>query len=242
MRKLLIHPGRTGFVFVLDRVTGELLSAQKFYPQTNWASGYDLEDRLSDDRPREAHARRAKPPTTSARRPPARRRSFPSAVSPRTGLLYIPAHDFCMQYKGMEANYIAGTPYLGADVLMQPGPTGSRGAIVAWDIANAKPAWRIEEHWPILSGVLTTAGDLVFYGVTDGWFKAADATQRQGALAVQDGLGNHRQTRSPSPRPTASNTLRSTPASAAGSAPTYSHRFPPTTPPPRSARRAPRRI
>jgi len=41
MRELLIHPGRSGFVFVLDRETGELLSAEKFQP-ANWAKGYDL--------------------------------------------------------------------------------------------------------------------------------------------------------------------------------------------------------
>jgi glucose dehydrogenase len=41
MRKLLIHPGRTGFVFVLDRGTGELLSAEQIQP-VNWAHRYDL--------------------------------------------------------------------------------------------------------------------------------------------------------------------------------------------------------
>ena len=45
----------------------------------------------------------------------------PSAFSPRTGLLYIPAHNVCMDYEGVEANYIAGTPYLGASVKMYPG-------------------------------------------------------------------------------------------------------------------------
>ena len=40
-RKLIVHPGRTGFVYVLDRETGELLSAETYQP-TNWASGYDL--------------------------------------------------------------------------------------------------------------------------------------------------------------------------------------------------------
>ena len=188
MRKLLIHPGRTGFVFVLDRVTGELLSAEKFYPQTNWASGYNVETGYPTiDPAKRTHAGQTTynicPSSTGAKE------VFPSAVSPRTGLLYIPAHDFCMQYKGMEANYIAGTPYLGADVLMQPGPTGNRGALVAWDIANAKPAWRIEEHWPILSGVLTTASNLVFYGVTDGWFKAADATNGKVLWQFKTGSG-----------------------------------------------------
>ena len=49
MRKLLIHPGRTGFVFVLDRETGELLAAQKFMPSTNWAIRIRPEDRASAD-------------------------------------------------------------------------------------------------------------------------------------------------------------------------------------------------
>lgn len=174
MRKLLIHPGRTGFVFVLDRLTGELLSARKFYPYTNWAQGYDLETGLPDiDPEKRTHEGRMTydicPSSTGAKE------VFPSAISPRTGLLYIPAHNFCMNYGGLEANYIAGTPYLGADVLMYPGPGGYRGALIGWDVAAAKPAWSIREPYPITAGVLATAGDLVFYGTTDGWFKAADA-------------------------------------------------------------------
>ena len=58
---------------------------------------------------------------------------MPVAFSPRTGLLYIPAHNTCMDYEGIEANYIAGTPYLGADVKMYPGPGGYQGELVAWD-------------------------------------------------------------------------------------------------------------
>ena len=188
MRKLLVHPGRTGFVFVLDRVTGELLSAEKFYPQANWASGYDLKTGYPNiDPAKRTHEGQTTydicPSSTGAKE------VFPSAVSPRTGLMYIPAHDFCMQYKGMQANYIEGTPYLGADVLMRPGAGDNRGTLVAWDIANQKIAWRIEEHWPILSGVLTTASDLVFYGVTDGWFKAADATNGKVLWQFKTGSG-----------------------------------------------------
>ena len=46
---------------------------------------------------------------------------MPSAFSPRTGMLYIPAHNTCMDYEGVAVNYIAGTPYLGASVRMYPG-------------------------------------------------------------------------------------------------------------------------
>jgi len=81
-----------------------------------------------------------------------------------------------MDYEGIEANYIAGTPYLGADVKMYPGPGGYQGELVAWDVAHNRKAWGVkEEKFPVYSGVLATGGDVVFYGTMDGWFKALDA-------------------------------------------------------------------
>jgi PQQ-dependent dehydrogenase (methanol/ethanol family) len=175
-RKLLVHPGRTGFTFVLDRTTGELLSAEKFHAPTNWASHFDLATGYPDiDDSKMTRMGEATndicPSSTGAKE------FVPSAVSPRTGLLYIPTHNFCMSYRAIEANYIAGTPYLGADVVMYPGPsaTNSRGSLVGWDVANAKEAWHTDERMPLYSGILATAGDVVFYGVMDGWFKAVDA-------------------------------------------------------------------
>jgi PQQ-dependent dehydrogenase (methanol/ethanol family) len=174
MRKLLIHPGRTGFVFVLDRMTGELLAADKYEP-TNWARGYDLKTGLPDEDPakRTHYGKVVKnicPSSTGAKD------FIPSAFSPRTGLLYIPAHNTCMDYEGIESNYIAGTPYLGADVRMYPGPGGYQGELVAWDPVRRRQVWGVREReFPVYSGVLATAGNVVFYGTMDGWFKAVDA-------------------------------------------------------------------
>jgi len=173
-RKLLVHPGRTGFVYVLDRTTGELLSAETYQP-TNWASGYDLKSgKALEDPNKHTHfgtvTQGICPSSTGAKD------VIPAAFSPRTGLLYIPAHNTCMDYEGIEANYIAGTPYLGADVKMYPGPGGYQGELVAWDVAHNRKAWGAkEEKFPVYSGVLATGGDLVFYGTMDGWFKAVDA-------------------------------------------------------------------
>ncbi|HTK29676.1 MAG TPA: methanol/ethanol family PQQ-dependent dehydrogenase [Vicinamibacterales bacterium] len=173
-RKLLIHPGRTGFVYVFDRETGELLSAETYEP-TNWATGYDLKTGLPSENPdKRTHFGKVTtdicPSSTGAKD------VIPSAFSPRTGLVYIPAHNTCMDYEGIEANYIAGTPYLGADVKMYPGPGGYQGELVAWDVAHAKKVWGVKEPvLPVYSGVLATAGDVVFYGTMDGWFKAIDA-------------------------------------------------------------------
>lgn len=173
MRKLLIHPGRTGFVYVLDRESGELLSAETYEPVT-WAKGYDLKTGLPELDPSEQthfgqYTQKICPSSTGAKD------FIPSSFSPKTGYLYISAHNTCMDYEGTSANYIAGTPYLGASVRMYPGPGGYQGEFVAWDVAKAKKVWSIKEpQFPLYSGVLTTGGDLAFYGTMDGWFRAVD--------------------------------------------------------------------
>ena len=189
MRKLLLHPARNGFMFVLDRETGEVLSAELFVPSTNWATGYDLQTGLPNMNP----AKKTQagvvtqdicPSSTGAKE------FVPSALSPRTGLLYIPAHNTCMDYEGVEANYIAGTPYLGASVRMHPGPGGYQGEMIAWDVKNARQVWGIkDEKFPVYSGVLATGGDVVFYGTMEGWFRAVHS------MAVQDRLGHRREPR-----------------------------------------------
>lgn len=173
MRRLLIHPGRTGFVFVLDRETGQLLSAEPFQP-INWATGYDLATGKPKMNPEKmtkqgSVVRQICPSSTGAKE------FNPSAFSPRTGLLYIAAHNTCMDYEATEANYIAGTPYLGASVRMYQGD-GHHGELVAWDPIRARPVWSVKDmKFPLYSGVLATGGDVVFYGTMDGWFKAVDA-------------------------------------------------------------------
>jgi alcohol dehydrogenase (cytochrome c) len=187
MRKLLVHPGRTGFVFVMDRETGELLSAEKYEPVT-WASGYDLKTgKVNENLEKRPHYGKYStdicPSSTGAK-------DFtPSSFSPRTGYLYIPAHNTCMDYEGTAVNYIAGTPYLGASVRMYPGPGGYQGEFIAWDVAHARKVWSIKEKdFPVYSGVLTTAGDLAFYGTMDGWFRAVDA--RSGKVLWQFKTGS----------------------------------------------------
>ena len=88
----------------------------------------------------------------------------------------------------MEANYIAGTPYVGADVKMYAGPGGNRGVFTAWDPVSRRKVWEIKEDLPLWSPALATAGGLVFYGTMDGWFKAVDA--RTGKLLWQFKAGS----------------------------------------------------
>jgi len=93
-----------------------------------------------------------------------------------------------MDEEGMEANYIAGTPYVGANVKMYAGPGGNRGVLTAWNPVARKAAWEVKEKFPVWSGTVVTAGDVVFYGTMDGWFKALDA--RSGKLLWQFKTGS----------------------------------------------------
>jgi len=174
MRKLLLHPGRNGYMMVIDRDTGELLSATPFQP-LNWSHGYDLKTGLPDVDPTKVthtgiYARGVCPSSTGAKE------VVPSAFSPVTGYLYIPAHNTCMDHGSIQANYIAGTPYLGSSTTMYPGPGGYQGEFLAWDVAHARKVWGIkDQQLPVYSGVLATGGGLVFYGTMEGDFRAVDA-------------------------------------------------------------------
>ncbi len=184
-RKLLVRPERNGFLYVLDRTTGEVLAADTYGP-VNWASRIDLKTGRPVLNPEKATGnRQAKNVCPAA---PGMKDWQPSAFSPRTGLLYVPHNNLCMDYAGVEANYIAGTPYLGAEVRMYAGPGGHRGVFSAWDPLGRKKMWEIKERFPVWSGALVTAGDVAFYGTMDRWFKAVDA--RSGKLLWKFQVGS----------------------------------------------------
>jgi lanthanide-dependent methanol dehydrogenase len=185
-RKVLVRPERNGFIYVLDRATGEVLSADTFVHVTV-TEGVDLKTGRPIEVKEKAtgFGRIVRDICPAA---PGAKDWQPSAWSPRTGLLYIPHQNLCMEMEGLEANYIAGTPYVGASVKMYPGPGGFRGEFSAWDPINRRKAWSIKENFPVWSGAVVTAGDVVFYGTMEGWFKAIHA--RTGELLWQTKLGS----------------------------------------------------
>ena len=172
-RKVLLHPDRNGILYMLDRATGEVLSAEHYgYVNSNKGVNLKTGELIRND---EYTTGTDKPvhdvcPTASGAKD-----WNPSAFSPRTGFLYIPHNNLCMDHRASQVSYIAGTPYVGAEVKMKPGPGGNRGEFDAWDVAAAKKTWSINENFPVWSGALATAGDVVFYGTMEGWFKALDA-------------------------------------------------------------------
>ncbi|HUR93779.1 MAG TPA: methanol/ethanol family PQQ-dependent dehydrogenase [Gemmatimonadales bacterium] len=186
-RKVLVRPERDGYIYVLDRQSGEVLSADP-YNYITTTRGIDLKT----GRPIENHEKA--PRTGKVVRgicpaAPGAKDWQPSSWSPKTGLLYIPHQNLCQDEEGTEANYIAGTPYVAAIVKMYAGPGGHRGELTAWDPVGRKEVWTIKEKFPVWSGTVVTAGDVVFYGTMDNWFKAVDARNGKELWRFRTGSG-----------------------------------------------------
>ena len=175
VRKTIVHFDRNTFAYVLDRQTGEVLKANNFAYQ-NWAKGFDYKT----GRPIVDPAMEPKPekPLDRVCPPDIGQKDWePPSFSPRTGLVYVGAFNICMKLTDHKVSYIAGTPYDGMEMtrFSADGPDGNWGQLIAWDPVAGRAAWRIPEKFMVLSGTLATAGDVVFYGTSDGWFRAADA-------------------------------------------------------------------
>ena len=175
-RKALVHFDKNGFAYTMDRTTGEVLLAEP-YVFTNWAKKIDLTTgRPVLDSTKLTGASRGEAkyicPSLEGGKSPA----SPAAYSPRTGLFYVSTVNLCMNYATEKTTRLRGTPYIGATTPYQAGPGGGHlGAFVAWDATTGRRVWEIKEKFPLWSGVVATAGDVVFYGTLDGWFRAANA-------------------------------------------------------------------
>jgi lanthanide-dependent methanol dehydrogenase len=182
-RKLLTHFDRNGFGYTLDRVTGELLVAEKFDPVVNWATKVDM-DKSSKTYGRplvvDAYSTQHNGEDTNSKGicPAAlgTKDEQPAAYSPDTQLFYVPTNHVCMDYEPYKVSYTAGQAYVGAAVAMFP-PKGdtNMGNFIAWDGKTGKIVWSNKEQFSAWGGALATAGGVVFYGTLEGYLKAVDA-------------------------------------------------------------------
>jgi len=173
-RPVLVHPGRDGFMFVIDRATGQIYSADKYDTQTSILS-YDIKKGRPNYNPALTPLL-GKNVNGICPASPGAKDWQPTAYSPQTRLLYIPHQHLCMDYKTSQAAYIPGTPYVGATVNMYAGPGHYRGEFAAWDLTGRKKVWAIHEKFPVWTGTMVTAGNIAVYGTMDRWFKVVDAT------------------------------------------------------------------
>lgn len=183
-RKLLTHFDRNGLGYTLDRVSGELLVAEKFDPAVNWTTGVDMDPNSATyGRPavvaQYSTEQNGEDVNSTGICPAAlgSKDQQPAAYSPKTELMYVPTNHVCMDYEPFRVSYTAGQPYVGATLAMYPAPGshGGMGNFIAWDNTNGTIKWSLPEQFSVWSGPLATAGDVVFYGTLEGYLKAVSA-------------------------------------------------------------------
>jgi PQQ-dependent dehydrogenase (methanol/ethanol family) len=172
-RKLLLHADRNGFFYVLDRLTGEFLLAEPFVKNLTWASGIGKDGRpilLPGNEPTVQGARVC-PSVAGATNWPS------TAFSPATGLFYLMAQESCDIFTKNSAWWKQGESFYGGGTRRSPGDISTK-YLRALDVHTGKIAWEIPNVGGgiLQSGLMSTAGGLVFYGdSTGGALVAANA-------------------------------------------------------------------
>ena len=191
---------RNGFFFVNDRSNGKLLNAFPFVTRIDWAKGIDLQT----GRPLFDESKRPGNPFTegggaveggkgkvvfNAPSFLGGKNQMPMAFSPDTGLFYVPANEWGMDIWNEPVSYKRGAAYLGAGFTIKPLYEDYIGAMRAVDPVSGKIVWEVKNNAPLWGGVLTTGGNLVFYGTPEGYLKAVNAKTGDEVWQYQTGSG-----------------------------------------------------
>jgi alcohol dehydrogenase (cytochrome c) len=187
---------RNGFFYVIDAKNGKLENAFPFVKKITWASSIDLKT----GRPNFIEAGRPGDPTKGADGKKGStvfaapgflggKNQMPMAYSPKTNLFYVPANEWGMDIWNEPVSYKKGAAYLGAGFTIKPLNDDYIGALRAMDPKTGKIVWENKNAAPLWGGVMSTAGDLVFYGTPEGFLKALDAKTGKELWKFQTGSG-----------------------------------------------------
>lgn len=203
--KASAHADRNGFFYVTDREKlarrgdeankpTSLIGAWPFVDGVTWAEGIDT----ATGRPIEVSGQRPPKPKAGSEQgekifvsPPflGGKNWNPMSYNRDTGLFYIAANHWGMDYWTEEITYNPGAAYLGQGFAIRRLYDDHVGTLRAIDPKNGRIVWEHKEDFPLWAGTLTTAGGLVFTGTSDGYVKAFDATTGKELWAFQTGSG-----------------------------------------------------
>ncbi len=180
-RRVILQAAKNGYFYVIDRVTGQLISAQSYVP-VNWARGIDPETGRPIVNPEAMYDRTGK---VWVSQPGAAggHNWQPMSYSPVTRLVYIPAQEMPFPYladRDFEPETLATNMGLDQAATSLPSDpkvqaqalAGLKGYLLAWDPVAQRAAWRAPHKGPWNGGTLATGGDLVFQGTAAGDFEA----------------------------------------------------------------------
>ena len=190
-RKVITQASKNGFFWVLDRLTGEFISAAA-YVKTTWALGLDAKGRPIVN----PAAYYDTDPITLFPTGGGAHNWSPMSYSPNTGYVYIPVFLQPYTYEAQKEFRPGSTGYarsgrdpklIDSPAIGPPTAEGMRGALQAWDPVNQKLAWRIDGGGGIGGGAVATAGNLVFQVINDGRFRAVTADKGEILYEIQTG-------------------------------------------------------
>ncbi|MFM2112117.1 MAG: Quinoprotein ethanol dehydrogenase precursor [Pseudomonadota bacterium] len=186
---------RNGYFYVIDANTGKLQNATPFVTKTTWANGIDLKSGrpnfVPENRPGDPAAGDGQKGKEVFAAPSflGGKNQMPMAYSPQTGLFYVPSNEWGMDIHNEPVTYKKGAAYLGAGFTIKPLYDDYIGSLRAIDPKTGKISWEVKNSAPLWGGVLTTAGNLVFWGTPEGYLKAADAKTGKVVWQFQTGSG-----------------------------------------------------
>ena len=192
--KVLMQANRNGFFYVIDRSNGKLISAKQFARKINWASGIDMVSGRPIDTPMTAMVRKTEEMADFIEVWPSAfggKNWMPMSYDPTRKLVYLNSIDVGMKVKYVKQDRPGGPSwYLGLELGGFVAPAdGNRGALVAWDPVAGKAVWTVPNKSPFWSGVLSTAGGVVFTGTQSGQFLAFDSKRGKKLWSFQTGSG-----------------------------------------------------
>ena len=182
-RRLLAHFDRNGYLFILDRATGQRLNVVQFGDRVTWGRIDPATGAVTERREPTAEGIEICPG-------PAGSKEWPHATySRRSGLLYTPVIDACATFRTYPNDFKEGLSYFGGDFTVAPSQV--RGGAVKAYRTDGTLAWEWRHKFPIVASLLSTAGDLVFVGTPNGEFIALDARTGRQLWQFRTGTGIH---------------------------------------------------
>lgn len=181
-RKLLVHANRNGFLYVLDRVTGEFLSGKQFVDAVTWAKGID-----ENGRPIRIDGMEPSPEgTETCPSLLGATNWFSTSYSQETGLYYVQTREACDVFTKRPNEWEAGKGYFGGSRLNSPNKKPQK-VLRALDIETGEAVWEIPQQGAAASwgGVLGTESGLIFYADDSGALAAADARTGESLWHIQ---------------------------------------------------------
>ena len=198
VRKILLHADRNGFAYALDRTNGEFIWGEPFVNELTWTRGLD-ENGLPLDYDPESQVQLYLPGTAPSRDNPVGtscpgnmggKNWPPTAYHPELEVFYIPVIESCNEMVNEEM--IPGESYQPREFFTGGGPRQHQpitGSITAMDAATGEIVAKHETHYPMLGGILATAGGLIFTGHPSGELVALDAETLEEVWRFETGSG-----------------------------------------------------